>query len=52
VFALWISFLPPQEVTQLSGAYKIGYSAFLLLAFSINCMIPFGIYYAHKKFIK
>ncbi|QXE27096.1 amino acid permease [Chlamydia buteonis] len=52
VFALWISFLPPQEVTQLSGACKIGYSAFLLLAFSINCMIPFGIYYAHKKFIK
>ncbi|AAP05242.1 amino acid permease [Chlamydia caviae] len=52
IFALWISFLPPQEVTQLSAAGKIGYSTFLLLAFSVNCMIPFGIYYAHKKLMK
>ncbi|BAE81282.1 amino acid antiporter [Chlamydia felis Fe/C-56] len=52
LFVLWISFLPPQGVSLLSGAGKIGYSAFLLLAFSINCMIPFGIYYAHKKLVK
>ncbi|WP_348664045.1 amino acid permease [Chlamydia vaughanii] len=52
LFALWISFLPPQEITQLSGASRIGYSSFLLVAFAINCLIPFGIYYTHKKLIK
>lgn len=49
IFALWISFLPPQELAALPKLHKIGYSAFLLLAFSINCLIPFGIYFSQKK---
>ncbi|EPP35869.1 Glutamate/gamma-aminobutyrate antiporter [Chlamydia avium] len=52
IFTLWISFLPPQEITLLSGANKIGYSLFLLLSFSINCLIPFSIYYTHNKLSK
>ncbi|AQT77294.1 amino acid permease [Chlamydia gallinacea] len=52
LFALWVSFFPPQEIIQLSGASKIRYSLFLLLAFLINCLIPFGIYYTHNKWTK
>lgn len=52
LFALWFSFLPPREIVQLSGAGKIGYSLFLLFAFLINCSIPLGIYYSHKKLVK
>ncbi len=49
IFALWVSFLPPKELTCLSGAKCIGYSGALLLAFSINCLIPFVIYFSRKK---
>lgn len=49
IFALWISFLPPQELAALPKLHKIYYSAFLLLAFSMNCLIPFGIYFSQKK---
>ncbi|ANH79027.1 amino acid permease [Candidatus Chlamydia sanziniae] len=52
IFALWISFLPPQEFTNLSEKGKIAYTIFLLLAFTLNCLIPFGIYFAHKRLSK
>ncbi|EPP34416.1 amino acid permease family protein [Chlamydia ibidis] len=52
LFALCISFLPPQELTQLTSTHKLAYTAALLCVFSINCLIPFGIYSAHKKFVK
>lgn len=53
LFALGISFLPPQAVissSTMGGGF--GYTALLLLAFTINCCIPFGMYYSHKKLIK
>ncbi|WP_201456898.1 amino acid permease [Chlamydia sp. 17-3921] len=46
IFALWISFLPPKELTQLSTSY----TTLLLFAFSVNCLIPFGIYFSRKYF--
>lgn len=53
LFALGISFLPPQEVVSFSTmGGNFGYTALLLLAFVINCCIPFGMYYSHKKLIK
>nr|CRI42406.1 Uncharacterized transporter lpg1691 [Chlamydia pneumoniae] len=51
-FALWVSFLPPRELAQISEGSKIGYTTFLLLAFSLNCLIPFGIYFTHKRLSK
>ncbi|WP_080125124.1 amino acid permease [Chlamydia suis] len=53
LFALGISFLPPQAVASFSSMEgHFNYTALLLLAFAVNCCIPFGMYYSHKKLIK
>ena len=53
LFALGISFLPPQAVASFSSMKgNFNYTALLLLAFAVNCCIPFGMYYSHKKLIK
>ncbi|QYC87875.1 amino acid permease [Chlamydia suis] len=53
LFALGISFLPPQAVASFSSTEgHFNYTALLLLAFAVNCCIPFGMYYSHKKLIK
>lgn len=48
LFALFMSFLPPKELL-LASTHKISYSAFLLLAFAVNSLIPFGIYFSQKN---
>lgn len=50
LFALWVSFLPPQELTELSGAGRWGYTSLLLTAFITNCLIPLGIYHLRHKY--
>ena len=53
LFSLGISFLPPQAVASFSSMKgNFNYTALLLLAFAVNCCIPFGMYYSHKKLIK
>lgn len=52
IFALWVSFLPPKEIAQLSASGSISYTSLLLLAFGTNCLIPFGIYFSRKRLPK